>query len=611
MKFLLRTLLYTALVGLIPACSTPVATAPPPQVALSGTEQPAQPIRLTVAATNDLHGWVAPRTATLADGSTVREGGLAALAGYVRILREENPGGVLLLDAGDIFQGTLVSNLTEGEVVISAMNQLGYSAAALGNHEFDYGPVGPSPVVVEPGMDPFGALRARLAQARFPILASNVYQASTGERPEWLGNPGTVLLTLRGIKVGLVGLITPTTPMVTNPVNVASLRFAPLIPETEKAVSRLRAQGAEVVVGIAHAGGKCEQLTDPLELSTCDPSSEIFQLLQGLPAGTLDAVVAGHTHAVLGHLVNGMPVIETAGMGKSFGVVELWVDPVTRKVIPSRTVIQPAIPICERVEATLQSCELKALAKAQTPRMVPALFRGQPVVADPAITQTLAPALAEVEKLQRRPLGLTNPQLLGRRYQAESALGSLLADALREREHADVALLNSGGLRADLRPGEVRYGDFYEVIPFDNTISTLTLTGDELLRLLQVAYGAGKGVFQQSGLRLTLARCPGDGRFRSATLADGKPISAQRQYRVVMPDFLARGGDGLEPLISTLPAARVDLGDDRTVGFRDALVEFLSQKGRSLRAPAAGRITLVDDPAGCGAAATLDLHASP
>ncbi len=610
MRFPLRTVLYAALVGLIPACSTPVATAPPPQAATVGPVQPAEPLRLTVAATNDLHGWVAPRTATLADGSTASEGGLAALAGYVRILREENPGGVLLLDAGDIFQGTLVSNLSEGEVVIAAMNLLGYSAGALGNHEFDYGPVGPSPVAVEPGMDPFGALRARLAQARFPILASNVYQASTGQRPDWLGNAGTVLLTLRGIKVGLVGLITPTTPMVTNPVNVASLRFGALIPETEKAIARLRAEGAEVVVGIAHAGGKCEQLTDPRDLSSCDPSSEIFQLLQGLPAGTLDAVVAGHTHAVLGHLVNGMPVIESAGMGKSFGLIDLWVDPVTRKVIPSRTMIQAAIPICEQVEATLQSCDLKQLAKAQAPRMEPARFRGQPVVADPAIIEAIAPALAEVEKLQRRPLGVTNPQLLGRRYESESALGSLLADALREREHADVALLNSGGLRADLRPGEVRYGDFYEVIPFDNTISTLTLTGEELQRLLKVAYGAGKGVFQQSGLRLTLSRCPGDGRLRSATLANGKPISAKRHYRVVMPDFMARGGDGLEPLISTLPAARVDLGEARTVGFRDALVEHLTQKGRPLVAPAAGRITLVDD-AGCAAAATLDLHATP
>ncbi len=608
MKFLLRTFLFSALLGLIPACTTPVATAPPPQAA---SAEPAQPIRLTVAATNDLHGWVAPRTATLADGSTVTEGGLAALAGYVRILREENPGGVLLLDAGDIFQGTLVSNLTEGEVVISAMNLLGYSAAALGNHEFDYGPVGPSPVVVEPGMDPFGALRARLAQARFPILASNVYQASDGARPDWMGNPGTVRLTLRGIKIGLVGLITPTTPMVTNPVNVASLRFAPLIPETQKAVARLRAEGAEVVVGIAHAGGKCEQLTDPKELSTCDPSSEIFQLLQGLPEGTLDAVVAGHTHAVLGHLVNGMPVIESAGMGKAFGVVELWVDPVTRKVLPSRTVIQPAIPICEQVEATSQSCDLKALAKAQAPRMVPARFRGQPVVADPAITEAIAPALAQVEKLQRRPLGVTNPRLLGRRYEAESALGSLLADALRELDRADVALLNSGGLRSDLRAGEVRYGDFYEVIPFDNTISTLTLTGEELLRLLHVAYGARKGVFQQSGLKLTLSRCPGERRLQSATLANGKPIIAQGQYRVVMPDFLARGGDGLEPLVSTLPPARVDLGEARPLGFRDALVTFLSQKGRPLQAPPPGRTTLVDDRADCAAGATLDLHASP
>jgi len=114
---------------------------------------------------------------------------MAAFAGYVSILRKKNPTGTLLLDAGDMFQGTLASNLTEGSVVIQAMNRLGYTAATIGNHEFDYGRRGRPRCRRGRARDPFGALQARLKEARFPVLSANIADAETGERPKWLGTP--------------------------------------------------------------------------------------------------------------------------------------------------------------------------------------------------------------------------------------------------------------------------------------------------------------------------------------------------------------------------------------------------------------------------------------
>src|SRR5216683_4674969 len=157
----------------------------------------AAPIRLTIVGTNDLHGWI---------------GGLPTFAGYLSILRADNPDGTLLLDAGDLFQGTLAANLSEGAVVVDAYNYLGYQASAIGNHEFDYGPEGPISVALVPGSDPFGALKQRLRQANFPFLAVNIYDARTGERPQWLTNDGTMVVERKGLKIGILGLITPTTP---------------------------------------------------------------------------------------------------------------------------------------------------------------------------------------------------------------------------------------------------------------------------------------------------------------------------------------------------------------------------------------------------------------
>ncbi|MGA9525588.1 MAG: bifunctional UDP-sugar hydrolase/5'-nucleotidase [Myxococcaceae bacterium] len=590
------------------ACRTPVQSAPSASVpsASQSASGPLEPIRITLAATNDLHGWVHPHTLEHDDGTVLEEGGLATLSGYISILRAQNPGGVLLLDGGDLFQGTLASNLTEGEVVIDAYNHLGYTAAAIGNHEFDYGPLGPVSVASGPDVDAFGALKARLAQAKFPLLAVNIYEASSGERPGWLPDDGSLMVEIKGVRIGILGLVTPTTPHTTNPVNVSSLRFGSLVPEAAAAAKRLRDRGAELVIGVAHAGGKCGSCEDPKDLSTCDTQSgEIFELLLQLPPGTVDAMIAGHTHQELAHFVNGTPVVETRALGRALAVVELFVDPETRRVLPDQTVLSRNVAVCPRVDKTAGTCELSVLKQLPKVELVPASYRGQPVVVDAALQKKLSPALARVEAAQRRKLGLTVPRALWRNYEAESALGDFLADSLRTMEKADVVLLNSGGLRADLPAGELTYGDLYEVIPFDNTVSTLTLTGEELRRLLHAAYGARKGVFQVSGLQVKLGRCPGQTRLKSFSLANGRSISPDKKYRVVMPDFLARGGDGLGPVVASVPASRIDLGMSRELNFRDAMVAFWQARGEPLVAPEPGRISFVDDGAGCSSGETL------
>nr|WP_225937852.1 5'-nucleotidase C-terminal domain-containing protein [Myxococcus sp. RHSTA-1-4] len=546
--------------------------------------------------TNDLHGWVMPSRATLPDGTVVEQGGLATLAGYVAALRADNPGGVLLLDGGDLFQGTLASNLTEGELVIDAMNALGYAASALGNHEFDYGPAGPRSVALA-GDDPFGALKARIAQARFPVLGVNVTEAATGAGPTWLGNDGTRMVELRGVRVGILGLSTPETPKATNPVNVASLRFAPMAPAALAAAQGLRARGAEVVVAVAHAGAVCKRLDDPRDASSCDRGdSEIIEMLEALPEGTLDAVVAGHTHQPVGHFIRGTPVIETSGRGRAFGLIELFVDPVTRKVLPERTLLRGSIPVCSRVDAALGTCEERVLKEARRLELVPATFVGRAVVPDAGLEARLAEVLARVEQEQRRPLGVQVPAVLKRSYDAESPLGSVLADALRELAGADVALLNSGGLRAELPAGELTYGALYEVLPFDNTLAVVTVSPPELRRLLEAAY-AHKSIYQVSGLKVRVATCNGAPRLASVTLPDGRPLPAQGRFRVAMPDFLARGGGGLEEALRALPPGSIDLGESQPLTLRDALTAHFRARGQPLVAPAAGRIVRVSEAA--------------
>ncbi len=188
----------------------PSATAPPGLVTIS------------IVGTNDLHGGVLEREG---------RGGLALLGGYLKQLRDvraRDGGAVLALDAGDMFQGTLESNLTEGASVVAAYNALGYTAAAVGNHEFDFGPVGPASTPRSAADDPRGALKARAAEAAFPFLAANLIDTTTGQPVAWRNVQPTTVVRAAGINVGIIGLMTREALSATIAANVGGLSVAPL-----------------------------------------------------------------------------------------------------------------------------------------------------------------------------------------------------------------------------------------------------------------------------------------------------------------------------------------------------------------------------------------------
>ncbi len=175
----------------------------------------ATPRWLYVYGTTDRHGALEEQHA---DGK-LPIGGVARLATFLARARQAAPDGVLLVDSGDLFQGTMVSNLAEGAPVVDAMNALGYAATAVGNHEFDYGPVGPHTVAKSPAENPRGALQARAAEAHFPFLLANVVDAK-GQRIF----PAYVVVERAGTKVGIVGGVTEELPRTTLKNNLVGLR---------------------------------------------------------------------------------------------------------------------------------------------------------------------------------------------------------------------------------------------------------------------------------------------------------------------------------------------------------------------------------------------------
>jgi len=519
-------------------------------------------VTISIVGTNDLHGGVLP---------TAGRGGLALLDGYVKNLRAARAadgGGVLVVDAGDLFQGTLESNLNEGAVVVSAYNAIGYAAAAIGNHEFDFGPVGPQSVSGAAD-DPRGALKARAAEARFPFLSANIIDDGTGRSVEWPNVHSSTVVDVAGVHVGIVGLATRVTLTATLAANTRGLSIAPLASALEAESEKLRKAGASVIVAVAHAGGMCTRFDDSSDLSSCAADAEIFEVARSVPPGTVDLVVAGHRHEGIAHVVAGVPIISSYSSGRAFGRVDLVVDRSSGHVQSRR--ILPPHDICAREDAA-GHCAAEGQGS-------PAQYEGQPVVASREIESILAPAVARANEVKWTPLNAQIVDTLPRDSAGESALGNLVADWTRLAAGTDAAITNTGGLRSDLPAGPLTYGALFEVIPFDNLEVVVSLTGRELRRVFENNLGRSGSMALVSGLRVTAA-CSGSALGVSVTRANGVRLRDTEAISVAIPDFLATGGDGFFEAVMPLRVVR-GLGDGPIQ--REHVAEWLKQHGGGWR----------------------------
>jgi 5'-nucleotidase len=555
------------------------------------------PVHVVIVGTTDVHGWFNGHVETPPGGGEgVVWGGLPIFASYVEALRAENDGRVVVVDSGDMFQGTLESNLFEGEAVVRSYNIIGYSAAAIGNHEFDFGPVGPAAIAREADEDPLGALKHNAELAMFPLLSANMVEKRTGRTPAW--SRRTTIVRSGGARIGIIGLSTPDTPNVTMASNVLGLEFSDPVPAVLYAARELRAQGVDAVIVIAHMGGRCLSLDDPHDDQSCEAGHEAMEFLAKIPPGTIDAYFAGHTHAQMRHYVNGTPALQGAAFSKEFSMLDLWIDTKANRVTKSE--IRPPTMICSFVYEGTERCDPRAAPKGA--KLVPRVFGGATIAPDARVVQVIDPYLRKVAAKREEKVGIRTAAPFNRSYVAESNLGNLISDAMREFASTDFAFMNSGGIRSDLRAGELTYSDIFAVSPFDNYLAVVTMTGAQVTETLKLMSPGVRGIMQVSGLKYTLdATKDADkpigerNRLVSVSMSDGSPLDPDKLYTVAMPDFVAAGGDGTQSVMSAIPRERMSTSYIKPI--RDVLVDVLSKDAQPLAPKIEGRVTMLNAPA--------------
>jgi 5'-nucleotidase len=581
----------------------------------------AEPTQITILATNDIHGGIEP---TVAKDGTV-EGGLAAFSGVVQAVRAGlkqrlgDRAGVLVLDAGDQFQGTLISNYNEGRLVFQAMSQVGYDVAITGNHDYDFGPVGwlqDEPTA--PGEDPRGALKAALTYAKFPLISANTFLTSSlrdsagnqvqvdqqgcvpkvmldhqplidwskAARPDFL-RP-YMIKDVAGLRVAIIGIDNVFTPTTTTQADVSDLCFE----REAEAYLRVRDEldgQADVFILLIHDGETKE---------THDMSILVQSLLSSAKpkhGAVVDAVISGHTHAVYNRTVGQVPAIQSGSNGEAYGRVDLVYDPKLGGIDPSKTRSYAGVRTFPNkcADEAKDYCTVDAASHA-------VMYEGAPFKNDDSIAQLIAKERQTIAPLAGQVLGKATAEVVVKRID-ESPLADALTDLLRQLSSADVAFINTGGIRTSLLPGDVTYEALFRVLPFNNhgvligPMPVFTLL-TALTRSVQTC--GDYGALMQSGLKVQFEKdCTGNGHvdtnaklthvetlggqvlFDAATRG---PPASNDSLIVATLDFLAAGGSGYD-MFKGVPQVK-DIGI-----VREAMKDLLASAPKTFTPDTDGR----------------------
>jgi 5'-nucleotidase len=590
-------LLAAVLVRSIPAQSAGAALSadpwPPPADAVSWsvTDTHGSPlVHLRVLGFNDFHGNLQPP----ATGSVRPVGGAVALAAYLKAAGAGMPDRTLIVHAGDqVGASPPATRLLRNEPGIEFLNLLanrycrGAAANAgsaapdwrrhpnrcnvvgtLGNHEFDAG-VDEIHRLLHGGNAPDGPfLENPYPGSRVPYVCANVRDRRTGR----LLLPAYTVVSLGGVPVGIVGAVLHDTPSIVPGWAVRELEFMDEAQSINEAVAQLQSQGVHTIVVIIHQG-----LT-PMAGDATHYSGPLRELVARLDPD-VDVVVSGHTHHFTNTLLPsraGTPILVTQAYsyGVAFAQIDLTVNTRTRdvvaksaRVVPTWADVSPGVPGDTAARALVDAAQ--ALVADRVKRVVTILPQ--------ALTRMVTDA-------------------------GESELGDVVADAQRSALHADMALMNPGGLRSDLLAGAVTWGDILTLHPFGNHLVLVDMTGQQLHELLEQQWPADRAgpvrILKTSGLRYTWdATAPTGARVQHACDDHGDVLDAARHYRVAVSDYLAAGGDDFS-VLTTLTPLQTGPTDS------EALDRYL-QAGLPGGVPSSGRLSRSDlhEPDPCDGAA--------
>ena len=498
------------------------ATSPLARVAAGLNEET---IRISIIHTTDLHGHILP-TSDYEGNSDL--GGLARCATQIRRWRRQNRNSILI-DIGDVYQGTDVSLRTNGSLMIDLFNHLKYDAWIVGNHEFDW------------GLETF--TRA-VAKSEMPILAANM--SIEGKRSGEIADSNNpyakvrpyILKEVGGIRIAIIGLTTPGMSFWFRPEFVRGFDFAHAVEPVRRAIVRAKSEGAHAIVLAGHMGLKPRTGGDDFANNVVALTSEFRDVA---------AFIAGHTHQVVPSLLtNGVLLTQADHFGIHIGRLDLVFDRASKKLLRRES-----------------NC---ALMSNQIPSDHVVLSRAQPFLDESAaaLAESIG-ILAETLHVRGRP---------GNPSEVEALIGTAILEELRARDvAADGAMHGVFDERNNFTAGTKSVADIWNLIPFENFVVTAELTMEEIKAAMEEVY-ASREPRNLSGFEIDTAGSGYDRRITSLRFADGRGLERGKRYVIAFNSFDSRSGGHrfmkLRALLES-PATRCTFHPVQT---RDAVIDY-------------------------------------
>lgn len=404
----------------------------------------------------------------------------------------------LLLDAGDFLHGAPLATHTQGRDVVRLMKLAGYFAAAAGNHEFAYA---------------FNVLQERLAEAAAPPQIFRVLSANVHDRYGRLRLAPETETEIAGIRICFFGLTTPKTPQLTHKANTEGLNFGDPLEAARTTARAQRGRGCGIIVTLGHIGAGTQSSPDSLAIMQAVPEIDIF--------------IDGHSHKQMEHITGTRALLNPGSHGTALGKLDVTYD---------------------KTEGVITSLKNSFLGPDDLRSIMP----------DQLLTHEIDRLDKEVNLALSTFVGYASTTLDGDRKltrTTETPLGNLLADAMRMAYGDPIAILNSGAIRDSLHQGPIIRRDVLCLIPFNDPIISFTISGAELVEILEHGLShlpdPDGGFPQISGLvlRIRPGNPPGK-RLLSAHLENGAPLVPAKNYNVSVTGFMASGGDGYPHLAS-------------------------------------------------------------
>ena len=482
---------------------------------------------LTILHTNDFHARFEPISKYDSGCSAEDDAEGKCFGGSARLMTAINDAKArsnnwVLVDGGDQFQGTLFYTYYKGKLAAEMMNQMGYTAMTVGNHEFDDGPE-----VLRGFMDAidFPILMSNADVSREPLLA-DVLQKST-------------VIEQGGEKIGFIGLTPQDTHELASP--GPNITFTPPADAVQGEVDKLTEMGVNKIIVLSHSGYKVDQ--------------QVAENTTGV-----DVIVGGHSNTYLANddenadgpyptVVNGVQIVQAYAYGKYLGELNVTFDDAGNVTEASGN----------------------------------PLLMDASVTADEAVAARIAEAALPLEEIRNKGVAEAAEAIEGDRSVCramECPMGNLVADAMLDRvadQGIEIAIANSGGLRASIDAGEVTMGEVLTVLPFQNTLSTFEVTGATMVEALengvsQIEEGAGRFP-QVAGLTFAFDAAAPAGERVSDVMVGGAPIELDKTYGVVSNNYVRNGGDGYRMFVDAENA--YDYGPD----LADVTAEYLAEQG--------------------------------